>query len=151
VQPFNPLVGSCTVIASISEISHNKLKKFKIDKGKHLIRGAKIHYNPTDAPQDADEFEANLLRFLVEHSKGLKEISIGSTAWIEQNFTLSTKFCKSVVEELTDIKRLELFNVSNLAEVVPILMKSTSLRRTKLHQSKDGEKIYPCFVEIVYH
>jgi hypothetical protein len=76
-----------------------------------------FHYQPDEIPSDGVQFEESLKSFMLCHKfmKNLKELTIGHECWTysDASFKISLKFCKFLINKLSELTTLKLYNVAH--------------------------------------
>ena len=78
-------------------------------------------YSP-EVEADKKMFETAVIEFIRRH-KNIISLSIGSKDWIGTSFELSVEFLSQIVEILTELKTIEVFNPQQLNESLTLLNK----------------------------
>ena len=96
-----------------TKLSSQNLKKLKCPK---II---KFTYDAT-IETDRESFESDVIEFIKRHTN-IKNLTIGSINWIGTSFELSSTFLSQIVEILTDLRTIEIYNPVQLDKSITLL------------------------------
>lgn len=95
-----------------------QLYKLKVSNTNSLID---FRYHLSDvANVNQNNFEILMKCFLMRNRK-IERLAIGNSTWIENNFGLTFRFCKDLLNFLPELTTLELYNPSEIKHLVMLL------------------------------
>lgn len=103
-----------------------------------------VKFRPSDIPMSVEQFESVVLKFVEEFSSRISGIEIGHANWRNGGaFRLSNSFCEGLVNQLPNLRKLEIYNIADSGGFKKFLVENEdrlTLEDVKLHEpSEVGE------------
>lgn len=97
-----------------------------------------VKFSSVQVPTTIDRFESALLEFVKKWPREIIGITIGHENWRNSyDFSLSSSFCETLVNQLPKLAMLELFNIEDPGRLLTFLRASQSqqnVKNVKLHE-----------------